>query len=442
MSDEPAQVCTLCHVSKPAEAFNRNAARGGRERRCRVCRLISRGTMEAEQAATMAPFGGPIERAAGEAFARTGSIEAAAAELGLTPVGLRARLQELARMAAKRGWSPSHDMTRSVPEGFAVKGVSTLYGADGEVRQQWVKSNRDQESRLELLAAAVATIAEPFRGMAEPVPMPRLDLASDDLLNVIPLGDPHVGLYAWGRETLGPDFDLDVAEREIVAAVDHLIALAPPARECLIASLGDFYHSDNQSNRTARSGHALDVDGRWAKVLSVGIRAMRRCIDKALERHEIVRVVCEIGNHDDQSAIMLALCLSNYYEHEPRVIVDTSPAKFHWHEHGECLIGITHGDTVKKEQLGPIMASDMPEAWGRTKHRIWYTGHIHHDSVREYPGVMVESFRTLAARDAWSSAAGYRSGRDLKLDVWHKRWGRIMRHTVGIAQLERGRDAA
>jgi transposase len=35
-----------------------------------------------------------------------------------------------ARMA-RQGWSPEHDMTKTVPDGFHLKGTSTLYDKDG-----------------------------------------------------------------------------------------------------------------------------------------------------------------------------------------------------------------------------------------------------------------------------------------------------------------------
>jgi hypothetical protein len=376
-----------------------------------------------------------MQQTCADALLACGSVVRAAESLGLTPRQLHAHLSELQRRAAQRGWSPTDDMTRTVPAGYHVKGVSTFYGADGEVRGQWVKSQRDQEHRLEVLLEAVADIAEPFRGAADPVSPPAT--TDDDLLCVYPMGDPHLGMHAWAAET-GNTFNLKVAESSLVAAVDHLVGLAPRAKQCLIINLGDFFHADNTSSTTSRSGHALDTDTRWAKVLGVGIRTMRRCIDRALLKHERVGVICAIGNHDDHSAVMLSLCLAQYYEREPRVEIDTSPAKFHWYQFGATLIGVTHGDTVKAEKLGAVMACDQAKAWGETQHRYWYTGHVHHESAKEYPGVVVETFRTLAARDAWHHAAGYRSGRDMRLDVIHRRWGRVNRHIVGINQIFEG----
>jgi len=440
--------CPRCDQDRPRSEFHNDRTKpDGLKSHCKRCRQESREP-DLERLQSMLGFGTEFERALIEALAEAGSLAAAAERMGVTTKSFRGHMAELERRAASRGWSPKHDMTKTTPDGYHVKGVSTYYrakrdesgdlvpGPDGapvfEPAGQWVKTQRDAEQKYQALVEAVQGIAEPFRGAANPVPAPAR--VSADYLNVIPLGDPHLGMYAWAQET-GNHFDLDIAERQLVAAVDHLIALAPPADECLIIDLGDFFHSDTSDNRTARSGHALDVDTRWSKVLLAGIRTMRRCIDRALEKHNRVRVIIEIGNHDDHSSIMLALCLANYYEREPRVIVDTSPAKFHWHRFGKCLIGVTHGDTVKPDKLGPIMATDRPRDWGETLHRYWYCGHVHHDSLKEYPGVIVESFRTLAARDAWHHAAGYRSGRDLKLDVLHREHGRINRHIVGLTQL-------
>lgn len=434
-----SKVCSKCKVEKPVSEFHARRDRpGGRVSECKVCKSIRENDSPPKNLETFAPFGTPIEQSlASEVIAR-GSIVAAAEAIGMAPAVAKAHLRELAARAARRGWSPDHDMTKATPDGFSIKGVSTMYDADGNIRAQWVKTRADEAHKLEAIAAAVATIAEPFRGLAEPAPV--AELFDGDLMAVYIMGDPHVGMFSWAHET-GADFDLQIAERDLVTATDHLVDLAPAAAVALILNLGDFYHADNSTNRTSRSGAALDVDTRYPKVLAVGVRIMRRVIDRALLKHDRVRVVIEIGNHDDNSSLMLALCLQSYYEREPRVEIDTSPAKFHWYRFGKCLIGVTHGDTVKASALPGVMAVDRASDWGETEHRVWYTGHVHHDSAKDFPGCTVETFRTLAPADAWHRAAGYRSAQDMKVDVWHREYGRVNRHIVGIRQIRARQDA-
>ncbi len=321
----------------------------------------------------------------------------------------------------------------AIPPGHLVRGASTLVKPDGSIAAQWIKTRQADVDRHEAMLEALSGLAEKWQGLHDPTPTPANSNA--DLLATYMMGDPHIGLYAWAEET-GNSFDLEIAERTLVNAADHLVSVAPAARQALVVNVGDFYHSDNSFNRTTRSGHALDVDTRWAKVLRVGIRTMRRIIDRALEKHETVRVINAIGNHDDHSAVMLSVALSQFYERDERVEIDTSPSKFHWHRFGANLIGVTHGDTVKAADLPGVMACDRAKDWGETLHRYWICGHIHHDTVKEYAGVTVETLRTMAARDNWSHAAGYRSGRDMKVDVYHREYGRITRHIVGVHQLE------
>lgn len=379
----------------------------------------------------MASYGTPIERASAEALLRCGSVAAAALSLQLTPEQLRAHLSELQRRAATRGFAPGYDCDKVAPPGFGVKGVSTLYDGDGNVRGQWVKTKKDEEDRIQRLLDAMSTIAERWQGFADPVPAPQE--CDEDLLVAYPLGDPHISMFAWAPET-GNNHDLKIAEQTVYTAIDRLVELAPTARHALIANLGDFFHADNRGNTTT-GGTPVDADGRWPKVLSVGVRLMRRIIDRALEKHEYVSVISEIGNHDWHTSIMLAHCLQQSYEREPRVHIDTSPAKFHFLRFGKVLLATTHGDTVKLASLAEIMACDRPEDWGETRHRYWLTGHVHHKQVQELRGCTVESFRTLAPADAWHRGQGYRSGQDMNALVFHRERGQIKRYTVGIDEI-------
>lgn len=377
-----------------------------------------------------------LQKEAIDAVNKHGGNRAQAAKaLGIARTALKERIAKALAKAARAGYSPEHDYKHPQPDGFHVKGVSTLYDAAGNVVQQWVKSNKDHEDRLELMREAVASLAKPFRGQSDPKLVAKPKHCTADTANVIPMGDPHIGLLAWAVET-GNDFDLAIAEQNMCTAVDRLVSLAPPSRLGWLINLGDFFHTDNGSNRTNASGHALSVDSRYSKMIRVGVRGIRRCIDRLLERHEQVRVTNEIGNHDDYSSVWLSVTLAAFYENNPRVTIDDAPTWAHWFRFGKCLIGTTHGHGPRHATLGEIMANDRPQDWGETTFRHWYVGHVHHDSVKERLGCKIETLRTLAGRDDWHTREGYRAMRDLKLDVWHKDRGQINRFIVGIEEVE------
>lgn len=368
-----------------------------------------------------------------QAIHEYGSTRKGAKALGVNKGTLSKALKAVRRKAVMQGYSPKHDMTKVIPEPLVARGVSTLYGSKGEVKLQWVKSQLDKTLAREAIEEWVDWLVQDAKGLSPNVPAP--EHCDADLLAVYPMGDPHFGMYAWAQET-GDDFDLDIAEKLTRAAIDRLVNSAPAAHTAVIPELGDFFHADNTTSRTPNSGNALDVDTRWAKVMQIGLRSMVHAINRTLEKHQKVIVRIVAGNHDPHSSFALGLALNAFFSNNERVVVDLTAAPFWYYTFGKVLIGVTHGDTVKSINLPGIMAFDKAEAWGKTSFRYWYTGHIHHETVKEYPGVTHETFRTLASRDAWHSAHGYRSGRDMRCIVHHRSYGEIERHRCDIAMIE------
>jgi hypothetical protein len=345
------------------------------------------------------------------AIRQHGSNRAAAKALGLNPRSVERRRARL----AQRGWSPEHDMTKTVPDGFTVKGVSTLYKDDGSIAAQWVKSTRDAEAQLELMRAFVNELSEDVKGLAKPIKCPARTLA--DSLSAYIIGDAHFGMYSWEKET-GEDFDTSIASEDLRAAIDLLVAGSPASETGYLVDVGDYLHADNRSNMTPASGNLLDVDTRYQRVIRIAADAMRYCIGRMLDKHKFVKLFVMPGNHNPDSAGWMAMVMQAYYEKEKRVEVERSPSKFFYQRFGTTLIGITHGDKVKLADLPSIMACDRPKDWGETTYRMWWHGHFHHSKHQEYRGCTVEGFNTLAASDAWHAASGYRSARQMqRIDI-------------------------
>jgi hypothetical protein len=323
----------------------------------------------------------------------------------------------------------------AIPQGHGLKGISTLVDGEGNVRAQWIKTNVEQQKQAELVIDAIKGL---FDAQPEAPRIPPPEEVSHRQLCIYPMGDPHFGMYAWAAEC-GDDYDLGLAEQYHVAAMQALVDSAPPAEEALIINLGDFFHMDTSSNMTPKSGHILDVDTRRPKVARAGVRALRRLVDIVLTKHRRARLWCVRGNHDPDSTTMLQLALAMFYAHEPRVVVDESPAIALYHRFGRNLIGATHTHTARDLMLlGEVMATHRKEDWGVTDHRYFYCGHVHHDSLTETRGgVIVETMRTLAAQDKYAADNFYNAGRDMKCDVLDLEDGRITRNTIGIRQIKR-----
>ena len=329
---------------------------------------------------------------------------------------------------ALQGYSPAHGMTHPVPDGFKVKGVSTLYGEDGSIKGQWVKSTADAERQREILEAA-------FAGMADELPRVRRTASPKgtlaDLLNCYILTDFHFGALSWAPET-GADWDMELAERTLVEWFRQAIAQAPKASTALLAQISDLLHWDGFDAVTPASKHLLDADTRFPKLVRSVIRVLRQVITMLLAAHDRLHIIMADANHDPVSQVWLREWLAVIYENEPRVTVDTSPSPYNAYEFGKVAIFTHHGHKRKVVNVSEVFAGKFREMFGRTKYAYAHMGHLHSIDVKENNLMIVEQHRTLAAPDAYAARGGWLSGRDAKVITYHREYGECGRTVVSF----------
>lgn len=315
-----------------------------------------------------------------------------------------------------------------VPGGILAR-TSTLYDAEGQIVQQWRIEKPEHRALANTWQAAIeAAKTEIVRVQVDLEPIRDRLLGSTHLRTIYGVGDHHFGMYAWGRETLGADYDLQIAEKILISAFKYLLQFGSVGQDCVIPYMGDLTHYDSMKAQTPKNHNLLDADGRMPLMIETTIRTVRSMVTMALAVHRNVYLIFEIGNHDESMMPWMAQLFSIIFENEPRVIVDTSPAHYHYHRFGANLIGTHHGHGAKPDKLPGIMACDRPEDWGATKHRVWLTGHLHHKRVFEYPGCLVETLGVLSPNDAHAAHGGYRSGRRMEAIVLDAAGGELARY--------------
>jgi len=371
-------------------------------------------------------FGNESQAKRLDAVNKYGSFSEAALALGLSKNAIKQSMDILKRNAAQQGYSPEHDMTKVVPDGFKVKGVSTYYNKEGKASGQWVKSSADEKRRIEL-------IREAFEAMADE--LPRLEpsvtqnVHIDALCNLYVMTDCHVGMLAWHREG-GADWDLKIAERTLTGCFEQMVKSSPPANTGFVCQLGDWLHFDGMAAVTPSSGHNLDADGRFSKIVQASIRILRRLVDFALAHHNIVIVLMAEGNHDLVSSIWLRSMFAALYENDPRVHVIDSELPYYTYKHGEVMLAFHHGHLNKNDRLPLLFAAQFSEQWGLTKKRYCHTGHRHHTEEKEHSGMTVIQHPTLAARDAYAARGGWLAERQVSAITYHKTYGQVSKITV------------
>ena len=325
------------------------------------------------------------------------------------------------------GVQHAHDL----PDDFAIDRSSTLVGKDGKTKLQWLKLSRKKADEARMIREFATGLVH--RKFKVPIIAPPIVPGDGELLTAYVEPEPHFGMYSWAKETK-EDYDCNIARSLLIQAANRLVEAAPNSKYALVVGLGDGIHADNQSNETV-SGNKLDVDTRWGKVIRAYAGFYKWWIELLLTKHDKVFVKRVKGNHDDQSTTAINVMLEYMFDKNPRVLIDQEETVIKYHRFGNNLLGITHGDKSKGDSLPMLMAADEPESWGVTQNRYFYTGHIHHLSRKEYIGCVVESFRSLAAKDSWHAGQGYRAGREMQMIVLDREYGEVERHTVNVNQL-------
>jgi hypothetical protein len=362
-----------------------------------------------------------------EAIEKYGSITQAAKQLNVHRKSLQKSIDRVKRRAALGGYSPEHDMTHPVPDGFKVRGVSTYYNNDGKAVGQWVKSGIDETRQQEIIKEIVDAMCEQ---------VPRADVTMppigtlDNLCTVYTLTDSHVGMLAWHKEG-GEDWDLNIAERTLIGCFEQMVKSSPEASTCVVAQLGDFLHYDSAlSAVTPQSGHSLDADGRMPKMVKTAIRILRTVVDRALKKHQTVVLLLAEGNHDISSSVWLRAMFQALYENEPRIQVIDSELPYYVYQHGKTMLAWHHGHLSKNNALPILFASQFPKVWGETTKRYAHCGHRHHVEEKEHSGMTVIQHSTLAARDAYASRGGWMSERHVTSITYSDVFGQVARNTV------------
>lgn len=360
-----------------------------------------------------------------------GSSRKAARALGVSKTAINESIDRARRLAATKNYSPAHNMTHAVPDTH-VADFSQYYDKDGQPGQVWVKARLDAKKYRLLADRLFAAIADEAPRLA-PVPAP--EVALDQLATVYTLTDSHVGMLAWRKEA-GEDWDLRIAERVLTGCFQHMVNAAPASKLAIVNQLGDFLHQDGMAAVTPASGHNLDADGRFPKIVDVAISVLRRVVAMTLVKHEAVVLSLQEGNHDPVSSIWLRAVFRALFENEPRVRVLDTVLPYSAIQHGKTMLGFHHGHLSKNTQLPLLMAAQFPEIWGATTKRYVHTGHRHHVEEREHCGITVVQHPTIAARDAYAARGGWIAERQVTAITYHKQFGRVHTDTVVPEMLE------
>jgi len=247
--------------------------------------------------------------------------------------------------------------------------------------------------------------------------------------------DLHLGQRAWAEET-GNDYDLEIASAAFSWAIEQLAQKASKYQiERVCFPVGqDFFHMDDDSSATPRSGNQLDVDTRWLKLMRAGTQLIVDAVDRLLTIAP-VDIIIVPGNHDKHSTFSLGEILSAWYRQCNDVTIHNSAKTRKYYAYGKVLLGFTHGMGRKEKpaDLSRIMPVEEPQLWSASIWREMHVGHIHHrvvhNDLEEFNGIVVRYLPTLCGTDAWHYEEGYVGNiRAAEAYIWN--------HDAGLSSIE------
>lgn len=258
---------------------------------------------------------------------------------------------------------------------------------------------------------------------------PKQRQVTNKALYEINIADAHLGLLAWAQEA-GEDYDINIARDVYLDCVHYLLERVPQGiSQILLVAGNDFFNSDTIENTTTK-GTRQSEDGRFQKTFKIGWQTLVTAIDMCREVAD-VDVMIVGANHDFQRSYFLGEVLTAWYKEDKHVTIDNRPVYYKYYHFGKNLLGFSHGDGCKSENLPMLMANDVPGLWGQTLYREFHTGHMHTSVTKMYGsevekiGCKVVSVPSLAAQSDWIAKNGFRSVREALAFIYDYDYGRL-----------------
>ena len=231
------------------------------------------------------------------------------------------------------------------------------------------------------------------------------DKQTDGHLLIVDPADIHIGKLSMAFET-GEDYNSQIAVQRVLEGVRGILHKSNGFNIDKIVFIGgnDVLHVDNP-RRTTTSGTPQDTDGMWYSNFLIAKQLYIDVLQILLSVAD-VHFTFNPSNHDYTNGFFLSDVIQTYFKDCKNITFDCDISHRKYYRYHTSLIGTTHGDGAKTQDLPLLMAQESKE-WSDTKHRYVYTHHVHHKNAKDYVGVTVESLRSPSGTDSWHHRNGY-----------------------------------
>ena len=282
-----------------------------------------------------------------------------------------------------------------------------------------------QEFNFENLAKEVI---EDLKNYVPKYPQLKREINENKRLFVFDPADIHIGKLCSAFE-VGETYNNQIAVQRVLKGCKGILnEIDTTTIDKVLFVIGnDILHIDN-TKRTTTSGTPQDTDGMWHSNFLIAKQLYVDIIEILMSVAD-VHVVYNPSNHDYTNGFFLAQVIETHFKDCKNVTFDTTIAHRKYFTYGKNLIGTTHGDGARAENLPLLMAHESKD-WVNCKHKYIYTHHLHHKVSKDYMGVCVETLRSPSGTDSWHHRQGYQHApKAVEGYIHDKEHGQIMRIT-------------
>ena len=241
--------------------------------------------------------------------------------------------------------------------------------------------------------------------------------------------DIHINKLCSAFET-NEEYNSQIAVKRVKDGVSGIIKKASgfDIDKIILIVGNDVLNTDNAKNQTTK-GTQQDTHLKWFDAFLMAKQLYIDIIQTLLAIADL-EVVYNVSNHDEMSGFFLMDSLYSWYNEHPNINFNRSPSHRKYTTYGKNLIGTTHGDGAKQNDLPLLMCHEASQHWHECKHRYWFTHHVHHKTSKDIMSVQIESLRSPSPADSWHHKSGYQhSPLAIEGFIFHKELGQVARLT-------------
>ncbi len=308
---------------------------------------------------------------------------------------------------------------------------------DKDVKHGWIKTRQaslffknpnfkqDQINAIELIKEQCI---KEVKEHAPIYPEIKYKKNTDCHLLIIDIADLHIGKLATSFE-VGDEYNVKIAVKR---AKDGLNGILNKAQgfcidKVLFVAGNDILHIDNTKNTTT-AGTYQNCDGMFYDNFIIAKNLYIELLEH-LMAFAPVEVVYNPSNHDYTHGFFLMQLIEAHFK-ESNIVFNVDLKHRKAFKYGCNLIGTTHGDGAKMDQLPLLLATEFPLLWSSAKHRYIFSHHVHHKIQKDLIGCTIETLRSPSGTDSWHNKNGFTGvPKAVEGYIHHKNFGQIARLT-------------